>query len=203
MRRRICVPMMTLCLLLCACGAKGEPTAEDYLQPYREMTACEMTAAVSCREEGLFWSATIRATCEAEGEYRAEVLEPSELAGVRAVIDGDGQRLEYGDLTLNAGTLGSEEISPAAALLRVADALRNGWLLEENREEWDGTPCLRVLLDQTGAYGASVRTAVWLKTEDGAPLRAELAVDGETVLTAEFTDFTFCDTIEKNHERSE
>ena len=38
--------------------------------------------------------------------------------------------------------------------------------------------------------------ALWLRQEDGTPLRGEIAVDGEIILTADFTSFSFYDTIE-------
>ena len=43
-------------------------------------------------------------------------------------------------------------------------------------------------------------STVWLRQEDGTPLRGEIAVDGEIILTADFTSFAFCDTIESTEE---
>ena len=124
-----------------------------------------------------------------------EVLEPLELAGVRAVIREEGWTLEYGDLCLNAGTLSDEGVSPAASLVRIMDALRNGWLLEENDEEWEDVPCTRLALEQTGTSGGDMVTTVWLRQTDGTPLYGEIAVDGKTILQVRFTNFAFCDTI--------
>ena len=76
------------------------------------------------------------------------------------------------------------------------DALREGWLLEENQEDWGEVPCLRLTVDQTGTEAEKVYTTLWLRLDDGTPLRGEIAVDGEIILTAEFTSFSFCDTID-------
>ena len=102
--------------------------------------------------------------------------------------------------TGNAGVLGSEEISPAACLPRLMSALRDGWLLEENREDWNETPCLRLSVDQSGLQDGKIVSTVWLRQEDGTPLRGEIAVDGEIILTADFTSFAFCDTMESTEE---
>ena len=75
------------------------------------------------------------------------------------------------------------------------NALRDGWLLEENKETWDDVPCLRITVDQSGAQDGKIVSTVWLRQDDGTPLRGEIAVDGENILTAEFTSFAFCDTI--------
>ena len=102
--------------------------------------------------------------------------------------------LEYEDIVLNAGSLSDEQISPAVCLPRMMDALRDGWLLEENEEFWNEIPCRRLTVDQSGEH-TKILTTIWLRTDDGTPLRGEIAVDEEIILTAEFTSFTFCDTI--------
>lgn len=193
MRIRYCVPMITLCLLL-GCGA--EQTEEKDLQAqYREMSGCEMEAVVSCDQMGNRWEATLRCSYDSDGESRVEVISPEELAGVRAVVEADSWRLEYEDLCLYTGTLSEERMSPALCLPRLMSALREGWLLETNAEEWNEVPCVRLMLDQTGISGTKVVSTLWLRQDDGTPLRGEIAVNGENLLTAEFTSFQFCDTV--------
>ena len=113
MRIENCVPMIALCLLLCGCGKQTAEPAADLRSVYQEMSGCEMTAEVTCEQSGLEWSATLHGTYVPGGESTVEVLEPLELAGVRAVIREEGWTLEYGDLCLDAGTLTEEAVSPA------------------------------------------------------------------------------------------
>lgn len=193
MRIGKCVPMIALCLLLCGCGEQEPET--DPRAPYQAMTGCEMTAVVTCDQSGLEWSATLQCTYVPDGESTVEVLEPLELAGVRAVLREDGWALEYGALCLDAGALSDEAISPATALVRMMSAMREGWLLEENAEEWNGVSCIRLALEQTGASGGDIVTTLWLRQTDSTPMRGEISVDGEMILTAEFTDFVFGDII--------
>lgn len=80
-----------------------------------------------------------------------------------------------------------------ACLPRLMSALREGWLLEENEESWDDIPCLRLTVDQTGEDGEKILSTLWLRQDGGAPVRGEIAVDGEIILTAEFTSFAFYD----------
>ena len=195
MRIENCVPMIALCLLLCGCGKQTAEPAADLRSVYQEMSGCEMTAEVTCEQSGLEWSATLHGTYVPGGESTVEVLEPLELAGVRAVIREDGWTLEYGDLCLDAGTLTEEAVSPATALARIVYALREGWLLEENTEERQDIPCVRLALEQTGSGGGDIVTTIWLRRADGTPFLGEIAVEGETILTAEFTSFSFCDII--------
>ena len=181
--------MMTLCLLLAACGGTGGETegAAEARMPYRNMAGCSMEAEVSCTQDGAVWEATLRCDYVPEGETTVEVLAPE--------TDGEVE-LVYEDQCLNAGTLSSQDISPMACLPQLMSALRDGWLLEENTEDWQETPCLRLTVDQTGEQDGKILSTLWLRQEDSTPVRGEIAVDGEIILTADFTSFSFYDTID-------
>ena len=202
MRKVICVPMMALCLLLTACGGagNGEADAASLRDAYHDMTGCTMEAAVTCVQEDQLWTAELRCDYVPDGDTTVEVLSPEPIAGVRAVLHGDSWDLEYEDLCLDVGPLSSQELSPMACLPQLMDALRDGWLLEENKEEWEGTPCLRLTVDQSGIRDGKILSTLWLRLEDGTPLRGEIAVDDEIILTAEFTAFAFCDMMEHQGE---
>lgn len=193
--RKNAVLMMTLCLLLAGCGVTEEETAADLRDRYHDMAGCTMEAAVVCDQEGLEWAAELRCDYVPGGESTVEVLSPETIAGVRAVLDENTWTLEYEGDCLNAGTVSREEISPAACLPRLMNALRDGWLLEENEETWNEVPCLRLSVDQSGEQSGKIVSTVWLRQDDGTPLRGEIAVDGEIFLTAEFTSFAFYDTM--------
>ena len=196
MRKVIYVPMMALCLLLTSCSSAGEESVADLRSRYHDMTGCTMEAIVTCDQEGLEWEATLKCDYVPGGESVVEVLEPETIAGVKAVLNDSDWSLEYEGESLNAGTLSFEEISPAVCLPRLMGALRDGWLLEENEESWNEIPCLRVCVDQSGLRDGKILSTIWLRQDDGTPLRGEIAVDGEIILTAEFTNFSFYDTVE-------
>lgn len=190
--RWVCVPMMTLCLLLGGCGGTAEESGggEAARRPYQRMESCAMTADVSCTYGESVWEFTLKCDYTPE-KSTVEVLAPETAAGVKAILAGDALTLEYEDDCLPAGTLSDEKISPAACLPRLMSALRDGWLLEENQEDWGDTPCLRLCLDQTGANGNKILSTLWLRQEGNIPVRGEIAVDGEIILQAQFTDFEF------------
>lgn len=192
MRRMLaCVPTTILCLLLCGCGAEGETRAADAARAlYQEMEHCEMTAEVSALYGEELCRFTLRCAYAPSGA-EVEILAPEEAAGVKAVLTGEGTLLEYAGDCFPAGTLGGQSLSPAGCLPRLMDALRDGWLLEEDREAWNGEACLRLGLEQSGTDGARVVSTLWLREEDGAPVRGEIAVDGKIFLQAEFTAFQF------------
>ena len=192
--------MMTLCLLLAGCaggtGAGEEADAAALRAPYANMTGCEMEAEIVWSGGDQEWRAEVRCEYVPDGETTVEVLSPETIAGVRAVVTGEDLKLEYEDLCLGAGTLSSQQVSPMACLPRLMSALRDGWLLEENREDWNEIPCVRLTVDQSGTQDGKILSTLWLNTADGTPVRGEIAVDDEIILTADFTGFSFYDTME-------
>ena len=182
-------------ILLCACGVPAEEE-EDVLARYREMSGCAMTAQVAFSLEGQARSYTLSCDYDPGGTTTVEVLEPEGLRGLKAEMEGQALRLRFEDLVLEAGTISGEDISPAQALPLLMRALREGWLLEQSREDWGETPCRRVSCDLSGETDKIIAT-LWLREEDGAPLHGELAVGEEIIFRAEFTDFTFGATMEQ------
>lgn len=185
-----CVPLITLCLLLCACGGGGKRAAQSARAPYQQMESAQMTAEVTAFYDSEVSAFTLRCDYAPE-ESTVEVLAPETAAGVKAVLSGGALTLVYEDDCLPAGPLSGEKLSPASCLPRLMNALREGWLLEENREDWDGEPCLRLALEQTGTEGGKLVSTLWLREEGSAPVRGEIAADGKIILQAEFTDFQF------------
>ena len=105
--------MMTLCLLLTACGGTGGEAgdAADARMPYRNMAGCVMEAEVSCTQDGAAWEATLRCDYVPEGETTVEVLAPETIAGVKAVLSDGEVELVYEDQCLNAGNLSSQGVA--------------------------------------------------------------------------------------------
>lgn len=191
--------MIALCLLLCGCGAE-EVTAETLRQIHRETAGCEMVAEIYCSAEDLLWEGTLRCDYQAAGESTVEVIAPEIIAGVKAIVGEDLSFVYEGEI-FDVAPLSSEELTPADCLPRMMGALREGWLLEENRETWHETECIRFTVDQSGKE-TKIFTTLWLRLSDGAPLRGETAVGEETIFTAEFTEFSFYDMIDHQEETS-
>ena len=151
MRKRFFAQMIIVCLALSACGARTPDGADAFRARYQSMNGCDMTATVRCTEYGAPWEAVLRCTYAPNGERVIEVVSPDTIAGVKVVLDGDSRQLQADGRRLNAGRVSAEGLSPADALPALLDALRNGWLLEENAEDWNGVPCVRLTMDTSGA----------------------------------------------------
>ncbi len=197
MKKGLCALMISLPLLLCACGVlnggndeeEGKKDGAQLLQEeYQSLAGCDMTARVRCDWDGEVTDYTLRCVWNAGGTSSVEVLEPELLRGVRAEFDRETLTLVYDGVSLPAGTLSAEELSPAQCLPMLMDAIRKGYILEKGAEQIDGQDCARLLFDVTGAGGNKIHDTVWFGT-DHIPVHAEVEVDGTVVFTVDFTEF--------------
>lgn len=203
-----CALMISLPLALSACAAPNsssdgnEKNNVQLLQEeYQTLSGCDMTANVRCDWENEVETYTLQCHWQADGVSTVEVLAPEELAGITAEFNGENLTLVYDDISLAAGTLSSEELSPAQILPMTMDAIREGYILEKGVEEINGDSCIRLLFDVTGTGGNKIEYVVWFGTGH-TPVRAEVQVENAVIFTAEFTDFTVveADTMESGAE---
>lgn len=192
-----CALMISLPLALCACGIMSggsdvEPkknSAQLLQEEYQTLESCDMTAQLRCDWENEAADYTLRCHWNADGTSTVEVLKPEELAGICAELDGEELTLTYDDVSLAAGTLGGEELSPVRCLPLIVDAVRDGYILQKNTEEVDGSDCLRLLFDVTGTQGGKIQYAVWFGAGH-APVKAEVITEEAVVFTVDFTEFS-------------
>ena len=104
MRKKGCLLLAALALLLAGCGEKTQKSAEDLQARYAQMQGYEATVetAVPREDETLHYTLSLE---HSNGETRAAVLAPEELTGVGAVLEGDKLTLTFDDLVLDVGTL--------------------------------------------------------------------------------------------------
>ena len=104
MRKKGCLLLAALALLLAGCGEKTQKSAEDLQARYAQMQGYEaiVETAVPREDETLHYTLSLE---HSNGETRAAVLAPEALAGVGAVLEGDKLTLTFDDLVLDVGTL--------------------------------------------------------------------------------------------------
>ncbi len=149
--KAVCVLMIGLGLTLSACapapgGMEQKDGAQMLQEEYRALTGCAMTADVRCDRENEVENYTLQCDWNADGSARVEVLAPETLVGIAAEFNGDDLSLHYDDMSLAAGPVSSQELTPAQILPMVVDAIREGYILEKGTESIDGEECLCLVL---------------------------------------------------------
>lgn len=197
MRKKImCAQMITLCLLLTACGGERagrgeEELALDIRAEYLGMTACTATVDITADYGQRVYEFTLELNHQKEGETVLTVTAPEDIAGVTARIAGDKAILEYDGVSLETGALDATGLSPVSAVPALLTYVKTGFIAEVNQEELGETACLRVnCRDPELQPGTGTEGTLWFDLDTHALVQGEIAVDGARVILCQFTQFT-------------
>lgn len=168
--------MMTL-LLLPGCGEREVRAQESF-----DALRAAVTAAQSIR----FQAAVTADWGESVAEYTMDVAydgqqttlelrSPDILRGVRATALRGETAVDYDGVVLDTGPLDQEGLTPMSAIPVVLDALASGYV---ELLWWDGAALAARLY-----VGEQSVATVWLEGAQMAPVAAEIATEGRTVIT--------------------
>ena len=186
MRKKGCLLLAALALLLVGCGEKTQKSAEDLQARYAQMQGYEaiVETAVPREDETLYYTLSLE---HSNGETRAAVLAPEELTGVGAVLEGDKLTLTFDDLVLDVGTL-SPRVSALSCVPLVLQNFPKVYLDSSGAETLGDVDTLRAdfsltLSGETLACGSGACAALVAANLCGlAGREAEIELDGGTLL---------------------
>lgn len=194
--------MMTLCLLLSACGSgsgAGNRTTDelalDIRADYLSMTGCQARMEVTADYGARVYTYTLDLSYEKAGDTTLTVAAPDEVAGITARITGDTALLEYDGVSLETGPLDTSGLSPVSAPSVLIRAVMEGFIAETDLELVGETECLRMTCrDPETQAGQGMELTLWLDAETHAMVKGEILVDGARVIDCAFSDFTMSKT---------
>ena len=186
--KKIWIGVLCLCCLLCGCGSQ-ETEVQTLQQQYSQVQRSRMDAEITCHLEKENRSFTV--TCEYDRDKGASttVVEPEELAGIRADSSGEAMSVVYNGMSLAAGE--SVDLSPANCLPWLLRAAAEGYVLDYGEETIDGADCLRVALDTTGESGGKVLCTAWFDRQTLTPCYIEFSRGEQIILTVRMLSFTW------------
>ena len=193
--RKVVLLFIPLVLILGGCSDRGLQQKE-LLSRYSGASCLQMTAEIKCEYEHEQREYTLACHYVPDGLSVVSVVKPEALLGLVAEFEGGEKRLSYQDTVLDAPLLGMEELSPAGLLPLLFDAVRDGFIIEENSEDWGGIPAWRLTFLEEGE-NESLYYTVWFAKEDGRALAAELTEGTVLNFKLAFTDFVFGDILEE------
>jgi hypothetical protein len=175
-----------IALLLSGCGnAVPERRMEELKQSLTAAQRVTLTADVTANLENEVFSCTLKCSAQPDA-VTVEVLAPDSIAGIRAVVDPEGSRIEYADISLGVG--GEAEVpAPVTALPLLLTALKGGSTLRTWTERADG----RELVVRESYVSDDTSLVVWLDAESLQPLCAEFRRGGTVAISCEITQFTY------------
>lgn len=181
----------TSALLLTGCTGGGSST-KDKLEAaqsvYRTMSGCTAQAEITADYGQRVYGYTVDLTVKG-GSGVMTVKEPENLAGTVLTWSDGETKLAFDGAELDTGALSDSGLSPADAMPTILTACQGGEIVDCCMEEQAGAQVLHGTLDLDGDQGGQIQC--WFQPDSYGLLRAELSQDGVTVVTMQFSDFSF------------
>ena len=180
--KRICLPLLALCLLLTACGkSRGEASVRELTERLNQTQTLSFTAGVRAEYAQKTARFTLRYE-EDESGGRVTVLAPELIQGISAHVTPGSTTLEYDSVVLDTGSLDSLGLSPLSSLPVLVRAMRVGHV--DSVWEEDGKTVCSFEPDDL------LRCTVWFEKGSMRPMRAELITDGRVTVYLEISDWS-------------
>ncbi len=188
-----CVLMMTLLLSGCKAGGAGETPEEAALavrDAYQSLAGWSAAVDITAEVGDKVFDFTLDAVWRREGETVLTITAPELLAGITARIAEGETVLEYDGAGLSLGLLDDSGVTAVSAVTALMGQIEKGY---QARCAWAGEngEFLQVTYrDPELAPSEGTEFLLTFERASRALRSAEVSVAGETVLTAEFTNFT-------------
>lgn len=187
-----CVLMMTLLLSGCKGGGENAPeeAALALRDTYRNLAGWSSAVDVTVEVGDKVFDFTLDASWQKEGETVLVITAPELLAGITARIADGETVLEYDGAGLSLGLLDGRGLTAVSAVPWVMEQIGKGYMAKcawagENKELLEIT-----FRDPEAGANAGTEYRVTFDRETFALNGAEVSVDGTSVLTAAFHNFT-------------
>jgi len=185
--------MMTLLLSGCQAGTAEETPEEAALalrEEYLALAGWSATVDVSVCYSETVYGFTLDARWQREGETVLTVTAPELVAGITARVAEGETVLEYDGAGLSLGLLDGDGLTPVSAVTAIMAQIEKGYMA---KCAWAGenSEYLRIIFrDPEREANTGTEFALTFDRNSRALLSAEAGVAGETVLTANFSNFT-------------
>ena len=192
-QRCVCALMMSLCLVLSACGGGttgAEQLALEIRGEYLAMEECVSALTVTADYGQWVYEYGMELAYRREGERVLTLTSPESVAGVTARLEDGGGSLEYDGVRVETGPLDETGMSPMEGPSVLLDYALQGFLAECVLEEGAEDRTLRVICrDPERPAGQGRECSLWFDPDSHALLRGELSWDGYTVIRCLFSNF--------------
>ena len=152
------------------------------------MSGCTAQAEITADYGQRVYGYTVDLTVQG-GSGVMTVKEPENLAGTVLTWSDGETKLAFDGTELDTGALSDSGLSPADAMPTILTACQGGEIVDCCMEEQEGAQVLHGTLDLDGDQGGQIQC--WFQPDSYGLLRAELSQDGVTVVTMQFSDFSF------------
>lgn len=191
--RRLTAYFLMMILLLSGCKGGGENTPEEEAlalrDTYQNLAGWSSTVDITAEVGDKVFEFTLDATWRKEGETVLVITYPELLAGITARIADGETVLEYDGAGLSLGLLDGKGLTAVSVVPWVMEQIGRGYMA---KCAWAGenTELLQITFrDPEAEANTGTEYRLTFDRETLALDRAEVSVDGASVLTAVFRNF--------------
>lgn len=186
--KRIAVPaLMIMALLLVGCAKSGglEKSFEEERIKWTQAKGLSFTADIVTELGDSVFECTLQ--CSREGEdIVLELIEPENIAGIRARLGEDAAQIEYEGIILAVEDASIGETSPVSAAAKIMRALTGSPLTQI----WTETAQEQELIVTELYISENEYARLWFLKENFSLIHAELVSDGRSVVKCSVVSFT-------------
>lgn len=184
MRRWMLAVLMIPLLLLSACGS-GETNDLQVPLDFRALLlaadSCGFTADMQVDVQGKLYQIVLDCVCYADGTTEMTVRAPASLEGIQATWNGSNGLLSFDGMAVDFGLLADQSLAPITLPAVMAEHWRSAYILAAGQE--DGK--LHVTYEDD-ASDMDLYVDTWF--EEGAPVYAEISLNGAVVAELQLTN---------------
>lgn len=192
MRLKLGALTITLLLALTACG-EGSVTAgldARFRQHYANLTGFTAQAQVTADYGERVYQYELALSGDLT-QGSLEVTGPESIAGTSFSWSEGGGAVSYDGVSLETGRLSADGLSPTDAMPMILNTLAAGRQISTGEQVLAGEATVFLELANPAYPDEASTVLAWLAKEDGALRRAEVTMEGTTVVTYDFTAFSY------------
>ncbi len=186
MKRFVVPALMIMALLLGGCSKGGlEKSFEEERIKWTQAKALSFTAEIVAELGDSSFECTLQCSREEE-KIVLEVLQPENIAGIKAILNEDSAQIEYEGIILAVEDASMGEISPVSAAAKMMKALTQSTLTQI----WTEKAQERELIVAELYISEREYVRLWFLKENFSLIHAELVSDGQCVVKCDVESFT-------------
>lgn len=181
------VALLMVFLFLGGCGSAPKPIDKAMLLRTKllQSNGCDFKAIITADYFDKLQVFKLHCRCDAGGNLKFEVLEPSTISGVTGEVNAQNGKLTFDENALLFPLMAENRISPVSAPWIVLEAFRSGYI--RGCTETDDT--LTTHIDDTLAQ--NTLQVILLSNLEEKLISAEIFYHERRILTVQIEDFAF------------
>ena len=180
----VSLPILLTFTLLSACSSGGDG-ASAITEAMRNTLSASYRADITAHFPAREVSFILDYTYNRDGDDRAFVVAPDEIAGMCFTVTGERSTINFDGANLEMGRLNEDNLSPLATVPILTKHWTGGNITQQSDTKIFNRDAYLIITQSTGE-SSKIEVRSWFSKDDLLPLYAEIFSDGERVIQCRF-----------------